>query len=132
MNLINVQGNIYLDGRLVGSPGQDYLKAKQFGSTTAVDLVIVAAAHAGSDDIVLAGLDYRTWRVNGVAYESVSALVTAMNAILVADYALPDSTVLPEGIELPAKVVASNVQSFGDSEDGDLYLLGSDLKYNTP
>jgi len=124
MNLINVQGNIYLDGNLIGSPGQNYLKAKQYLTSTAVDIVIVAAAHGGSEDIVLRGMDYRTWRVNGTAYGSVSALVTAMNAVLEADYALPNNTVLP------AKLDASGVQAFGDSAAGEAYKSGNDILYN--
>lgn len=132
MKLINVQGNIYNGTTLIGAPGTDYLKAKRFGNTFTIQLVIVAAAHAGDDDIELASCDYRSVTVNGTRYDSPDATVTGINTMLEAALALPSGVVLPEGLTLPAKVVASNVQAFGDSEDGDLYLLGSDLKYNTP
>jgi hypothetical protein len=39
---------------------------------------------------------------------------------------------LPEGIELPEKVVASGLANFAASEDGDLYISGSNVAYNTP
>lgn len=122
MNLINVQGNIYLDGRLIGSPGQDYLKAKQYGTTTAVDLVIVAAAHAGSEDIVIAGLDYRGWKVNGTSYKTVAATVAGINAVLQADYELPAGTVLP------ADVDASAMQVTADAAAGELYTDSGTVK----
>jgi hypothetical protein len=132
MKLINVQGNIYNGTTLVGAPGTDYLKAKRYGNTNTIQLVIVAAAHAGSDDIELSSCDYRSVSVNGTKYTTPDDAVTGINTMLEAALTLPSGVVLPEGLTLPAKIVASNVQAFGASEDGDLYLQGSDVKYNTP
>lgn len=130
MKLINVQGNIYNGTTLVGAPGTDYLKAKQLGSDNTIQLVIVAAAHAGTNDIELASCDYRSVSVNGTKYTSPGAAVTGINAMLEAALTLPSGTVLPSGIALPAVVDASDVQDFASSSSGEMYKAGNDILYN--
>lgn len=124
MKLINVQGNIYNGTTLIGAPGTDYLKAKRFGNTFTIQLVIVAAAHAGDDDIELSSCDYRSVTVNGTRYDSPDATVTGINAMLEA------ALELPSGVVLPDKVDASYLQNLAESSRGEMYRLNNDILYN--
>lgn len=109
MNLYNVQGFVYIDKRLIGAPGATFLVAKRFGVTNTIRLVIDADAHSGSDDIEIASNDYRVWRVDGTAYGTPDALVTAMNTLLSAPR------------DLPAKLDATAVQVLADAAAGEIY-----------
>ena len=117
MNLINVQGFIYADDQLIGAPGADFLVAKRKGITKTVEIVIDATQHAGSEDIVLFGADYRALAVNGTTYASADAAVTGINALLTATRALPE---LVDASALPTS--ATSLAS------GDLYVASGTVK----
>ena len=95
MTIRNIRGLLYRDNILIGIVGTDFISAKVTGTNlNYVSIVIEAAAHSGSEDIVLASCRYDTLDLDGTSYANASAAVTALNAVLTeaATFQLPAIT----------------------------------------